>query len=1711
MSLPSTPLKGSISFSSNIQNVYGGTNPINLSEYYFNSSSNYVIGTGGTNIPVIGPISISKFYGKTSLLSNPWEAMIDVVRYGLTYYYGNITSPNLDNTNNQFASIGTVGFDFYWFGINYGINNNIFWSTNNAITFGTGIAINTPWTATTAKGVLIGQANRYTIQIRQYPPEDDVTNELIYKHKIKQLYVEASDTAGNANPPIKMEISLIRGRIYQYIEIIVINWDIGGGIWNISDGSIFYNPFISSTNPPIGTNRSVVLRGNLNGTDWVAFNDYSMMKLGQNGPYVNYLTLGISLQTFIFLIFDANAMTEYGNDYIKQGDKISLWYRSRNSTNNNNATQSILSRQPIYNTTSVLFSDGNVLVSTLGLYNHIQVNIFVVWRKTASSSTKRWLWSHDVTDTATDTKRSLIINGDNSILVGRGGGTPLTVNYTFPLYITNVVNCEYNSAGNTGKFYINNVLRNTFINVDSTGTTEMSIGSFNNGTTINSSSSINGIIYEIFCTRNVLTDIDRTKIFKYLNVKWGPFYEDAITSMGENLVFRLDGNNIDGAKNYLLNEGGAISSWYNSGNQAGLTTTQTDAAKRPTYNLKGGCIFNGTQLLVSNVDLSSYPNVNIFFVWSNSIINSQGYTTLWNQNINNLRKVQIFFQSIGSIIFGSEAFSQLLYQVPLNTTVIVNCEYNMQNTGTGTGGTGTGKAYINNNLKLSNIRSVTPTGATQTFFGAETLAGNNGLKGIIYEIIVIKTTLTDTQRTNIYNCLETKWGPTLYNDAITSMGNNLVYRVDGTNLDGIDNKTLPVGSKIGNFYNSGNNYNKVSNFASTTQSDDVKKPIFIGNGALFNDGNKIVSNVQLKYYPQMNIFVVWKKMQTSTTNRWLWSEEYGTNPNTGAVYINRSLYISSDTSVTIGFGTNSLLTITYTFPLYATTVVNCEYNTVGTNGKFYINNLLLGSCINADFTTYAYTTTSYGGSYTNNNDASLNGIIYEIIIINRLLSDDERTNIYNSLNVKWGPFYTDAITSIGNNLVLRLDGYNIDGIKNSRLTSGSKISSWFNSGNTYSLTTSQSTLALQPTYNTNSVEFLNNSTTVLVSNINFNNYPIMNIFLVWKKTADVPASGANYLWANNDATYKRSAWISNKYLYISKGSTNDALPYTFTIGKTYVINCEYNTASSKMYIQNILVNSFSFTNSSDISSSIVTYFGNINASAPIASTIKGIFYEIIIINGTLTNTQRENIYNCLDNKWNTDFPDAITKMGSNLIFRLNGNNIDGTNNSTLTSGTSTISSWFNSGFTTTIFTQPIVYTGIDYAIYNMNSATLLRNDTTYTELASDINLTNYQRMNIFIVFKLAPSAFDWRVDLDLWNNGIDVERVLKIYRNSYFIGFGYGQSQSETYTFNFDTFYVVNCEYNSNGENGYFYINNNLHSNFICVTVEPTHTEEWYTKTWLASMNGTVYEIIIIDKILSDDERTNIYNNLIASRWQLFDISSMMGINLVFRLDGKNIDGTNNSTLTSGTSTISSWFNSGNVASLTTTQTVVAKRPTYTNNSVVFNYVNGLDCSMNLFNYQIMNVIIVLSLTAMPITVTNYNNFANAWALWVNQDAGRLILISNGKIHIGKGYGTGNFSNDIVSIDKTSLLNTIEIYHIEYNIVSNPGKFYINNILQISFTTLNAINPSYTGTQQPSIGYRSNYYYLKGIIYEVLIINRLLTDTERTIIYNLLKTKWNVP
>lgn len=63
---------------------------------------------------------------------------------------------NLDNTVSEVRRIGTIGFPFYWFGVDYGSTNNIYWNTPQALTFGYGYNYGTTWTAKTAKGFFIG-------------------------------------------------------------------------------------------------------------------------------------------------------------------------------------------------------------------------------------------------------------------------------------------------------------------------------------------------------------------------------------------------------------------------------------------------------------------------------------------------------------------------------------------------------------------------------------------------------------------------------------------------------------------------------------------------------------------------------------------------------------------------------------------------------------------------------------------------------------------------------------------------------------------------------------------------------------------------------------------------------------------------------------------------------------------------------------------------------------------------------------------------------------------------------------------------------------------------------------------------------------------------------------------------------------------------------------------------------------------------------------------------------------------------------------------------------------------------------------------------------------------------------------------------------------------------------------------------------------------
>jgi hypothetical protein len=177
---------------------------------------------------------------------------------------------SISNVDDASVSIGTVGFSFFFFGTDY--NNNIFWSTNQVLQFGTNVGtIN--WKSNTGRGILLGNYDRRTRSAHQFPSYTS------NNHSIKKIIIDHWNHYGDSqanDTSIKMEIRLIRGPQNQYVEVRINQWTAGNaGLWTFANlAASFINIFnVSQTGPPTGTG-SFVLRSDLNGNNWQLFNNY---------------------------------------------------------------------------------------------------------------------------------------------------------------------------------------------------------------------------------------------------------------------------------------------------------------------------------------------------------------------------------------------------------------------------------------------------------------------------------------------------------------------------------------------------------------------------------------------------------------------------------------------------------------------------------------------------------------------------------------------------------------------------------------------------------------------------------------------------------------------------------------------------------------------------------------------------------------------------------------------------------------------------------------------------------------------------------------------------------------------------------------------------------------------------------------------------------------------------------------------------------------------------------------------------------------------------------------------------------------------------------------------------------------------------------------------------------------------------------------------
>lgn len=237
---------------------------------FANSTPNYTLGVPGIPNTTTNPttsISLSQFSGKSKpvvvtnvLVSGNKTANIDFAPY----------TSSMTMVDDSYLRIG-MNFTFNFFGTDYGSNNNIFWNTNGALTFGSGSTTYNEWGTGHPIGFLLGQTDRYLNYIYL------INTYTSGSYNVKRIVIFAVDYT-DRNVSSTWEIRLIRGPDYQYIELSMNTMSFRAGYYWCGNYGGFFDVFGNGAAKypanPIGAGESFVLRSNLNGDTWTYFRNH---------------------------------------------------------------------------------------------------------------------------------------------------------------------------------------------------------------------------------------------------------------------------------------------------------------------------------------------------------------------------------------------------------------------------------------------------------------------------------------------------------------------------------------------------------------------------------------------------------------------------------------------------------------------------------------------------------------------------------------------------------------------------------------------------------------------------------------------------------------------------------------------------------------------------------------------------------------------------------------------------------------------------------------------------------------------------------------------------------------------------------------------------------------------------------------------------------------------------------------------------------------------------------------------------------------------------------------------------------------------------------------------------------------------------------------------------------------------------------------------
>lgn len=683
--------------------------------------------------------------------------------------------------------------------------------------------------------------------------------------------------------------------------------------------------------------------------------------------------------------------TSYSNDFITSlnpvvwvdaSDLTSILRDSANnvyqildkSGNNNHLYQNTLVNQPKYHNGGLLFNSNQYLVSNNTFTQSINnMSMFVILKQYNQSTNQGIISGRSTTATS---------DNNNTNAWTLFGSDASTFQYQFVTNSTTIKNTnditktmpygiyEIIINDNVGSLYYDGTLINT--------TTFTGLGSFTNlilgarYLSSNYSNFFNGEIYEVLILDSVLNTGDRYKVEKYLLDKWSTTQISRTIPL-TNIYTWLDASS---PNNFTLDANNKVLSWKDKNNN--LNFTQSNASFYPVFDTNK-VIFNNSYLSMSDASGLNLNNFSIFYVFQEnthndnagllSCINSLGQTDNTVTNGFALTtptsgNVRLSINSINLTYNGGNPLTKKLY------------EFNVVN--------GNGSIYVNGVLQSTTNFNTLGTGKIFSIGARQNSSifdTSNPLQANIYELIIISTNTSYSQRNQIYSYLSEKWNITI---SSVSPAPNPTFWLDSNNNSSI---TVNGSNQITSWSDlSSNNYaTSINNTKPILQTVNGKKlAYFSGSDVSINFSTNLTG-------ANNSIYVVFSVNSLVGSNRRLISFNNGTN-DTGSNTFN----LNSNTGNGIlryNSNTNLLSTVNFNNSLY---IFSLQRNNNVTS--IYINNYLINTITNN--TNYNFAKLNLGSIFGGSNFWT--GYIPEVIVYTTLLDESSNTNTINYLTNKWG-------------------------------------------------------------------------------------------------------------------------------------------------------------------------------------------------------------------------------------------------------------------------------------------------------------------------------------------------------------------------------------------------------------------------------------------------------------------------------------------------------------------------------------------------------------------------------------------------------------------------------------------------------------------------------------------------------------------------------------